>query len=88
MRAKKKNFIYDRTYISEGIDVNKTSKSKECNICHYCHFSDRGLTFQPNVCNGCHDLLMMSMKLSCVNILDIKDFDYRVLLSELAKTRT
>ena len=31
---------------------------------------------------------MMSMKLSCVNILDIKDFDYRVLLSELAKTRT
>ena len=88
MRAKKKNVIYDRTYISEGIDVNKTSKSKECNICHYCLFSDRGLTFQPNVCNGCHDLLMMSMKLSCVNILDIKDFDYRVLLSELAKTRT
>ena len=88
MRAKKKNVIYDRTYISEGIDVNKTSKSKECNICHYCHFSDRGLTFQPNVCSGCHDLLMMSMKLSCVNILDIKDFDYRVLLSELAKTRT
>ena len=88
MRAKKKNVIYDRTYISEGIDVNKTSKSKECNICHYYHFSDRGLTFQPNVCNGCHDLLMMSMKLSCVNILDIKDFDYRVLLSELAKTRT
>ena len=88
MRAKKKNVIYDRTYISEGIDVNKTSKSKECNICHYCHFSDRGLTFQPNVYNGCHDLLMMSMKLSCVNILDIKDFDYRVLLSELAKTRT
>ena len=79
---------YDRIDAIKGIDVNKTSKSKECNICHYCHFSDRGLTFQPNVCNGCHDLLMMSMKLSCVNILDIKDFDYRVLLSELAKTRT
>ena len=26
---------YDRTDFSEGIDVNKTSKSKECDICHY-----------------------------------------------------
>ena len=26
---------YDRTDVSEGIDINKTSKSKECKICHY-----------------------------------------------------
>ena len=26
---------YERIDISEGIDVNKTSLSKECNICHY-----------------------------------------------------
>ena len=26
---------YDRTDVSEGIDINKTSASKECNICHY-----------------------------------------------------
>ena len=26
---------YDRINISEGIDVNKTSASKECDICHY-----------------------------------------------------
>ena len=25
----------DRIDVSEGIDVNKTSVSKECNICHY-----------------------------------------------------
>ena len=25
----------DRTDVSEGIDVNKTSESKESNICHY-----------------------------------------------------
>ena len=29
---------YDRIDVSEGIDVNKTSKSKECDICHYCYF--------------------------------------------------
>ena len=26
---------YDRIDVSEGIDVNKTSESKECDICHY-----------------------------------------------------
>ena len=26
---------YDRIDVSEGIDINKTSASKECVICHY-----------------------------------------------------
>ena len=26
---------YDRIDITEGIDTNKTSASKQCNICHY-----------------------------------------------------
>ena len=26
---------YDRTNVSIGIDVNKTSASKECDGCHY-----------------------------------------------------
>ena len=29
---------YNRIDISEGIDINKTSESKECNICHWWHF--------------------------------------------------
>ena len=29
---------YDRTEVSEGIDVNKTSASKECDVCHYWYF--------------------------------------------------
>ena len=29
---------YDRTDVSEGIDVNKTSASKECIICLYWYF--------------------------------------------------
>ena len=26
---------YDRIHISEGIDVNRTNASKECDVCHY-----------------------------------------------------
>ena len=29
---------YDRIDFSERIDVNKTSESKECNVCQYCYF--------------------------------------------------
>ena len=29
---------YDRIDVSEGIDVNKTSESKECDIIHFCFF--------------------------------------------------
>ena len=43
---------YDRTDISEGIDINKTSVLKECDICHCCYFLDKGFKFQPYVFNG------------------------------------
>ena len=29
---------YDKVDISEEIDVNKTSKPRECDICHYRYF--------------------------------------------------
>ena len=48
---------YDRIDISEGIDVNKTNASKECDICHYWHFKDIGFKYEPYLCNGCHDLI-------------------------------
>ena len=61
-------------YVSEGIDVNKTSASKECDICH-CFFLNYSFKFQSNVCNRCHDLLMMSVNLSDIAILNIKYSD-------------
>ena len=59
---------YDRTDVSEGIDVNKTSASKECDICYYWYFLNYSFNLQPNSCNRCHDLLMISKKLSHIAI--------------------
>ena len=50
---------YDRIDVSEGIGVNKTSASKEFDICHYWYILNYSFKFQPNVCNRCHDLLMI-----------------------------
>ena len=50
---------FDRIDVFEGIDVNKTSASIECDICQFGHFLDYSFNLQPNVCNKCHDLLTM-----------------------------
>ena len=78
---------FDRTDVSEGIDVYKTSSSKECDVCHYWYFSNTCFKFQPNVCYRCHDSLMMSMNLSDIAILNIKGFDYPCIISGISKNK-
>ena len=53
-----KILYYNRIDISLGIDKNKTSTSKDCDICQYWYFLNKGVKFQPYVCNRCHDLLI------------------------------
>ena len=51
--------------VSKRININKTSASKECDVCHYWYFLEYRFKFQPNNCIRCHDdLLMMSMNLA------------------------
>ena len=71
--------------ISERIDVNKTSSSNACDICHYWYFLDKGFNFQPYISIVCHDILMMSMKLSNIAILNINGKDYRRIIKEFSK---
>ena len=54
---------YDRIGVSKEIDVNNTNDSKECRICHYCSFLNKGFKFPQEVCIGYHDLLMLPMNL-------------------------
>ena len=50
------------------------------------NFFYKDFKFQPNVCNGCHDLLMMSMNLSDIAILNIKGSEYRCVISRVGKS--
>ena len=76
---------YDRIDVSERFDVNKTSASKECDVFHYWYFLNFSFKFQPNVCNRCHDLLMMSVNLSNIAILNIEGSDFRCIISLISK---
>ena len=78
-------FHSDRINTSEGIDVNKTRASKKCDLCHYWYFLNYSFKFQPNVCNRSHDLLMMSVTLSDIAILNIKDSDFLCIINLISK---
>ena len=69
---------YDRIDISEGIDINKTNASKECDICHYWYFLDKSFNYEPYLCNDCHDLMQKAMNFNDVTISSIKGNDYRI----------
>ena len=44
---------YERIDISERIDTNKTSASKECMLCHYWYFKNIGCKSESDVKNHC-----------------------------------
>ena len=69
---------YDRIDISEGINTNKTSASKECNICHYWYFLDKTFNYEQYVCNGCHDLMPKAISFENIAIVSVKRNDYRI----------
>ena len=72
---------FNRIEVSERTDANTISESKECRVCHFWYFLNKGFTFQLNVCNRYHDLLMISMNLSNIAILNIKGSDYCCIIS-------
>ena len=65
--------------VSEGVDTNKTSLSKECMPCHYWYFKAVGFKFEPHVCNKCH-VLMTAYELKKIAIMNVKGVDFRCIL--------
>ena len=59
----------------DGIDPAKNDNSKECMICHYFSFN-HGFNFQDHVCNGCHDLTILTVNISNIAIITVKNVDY------------
>ena len=85
MQATYKMLEYDRFDISKGIDVDKTSASKECDICHYWFFKDIGFKFEPYLYNGCHDLIQKARSFNNVVIVYVKGSAYRIHFLHMSK---
>ena len=74
--------------ISEGIDVTKTTLSKEYDICHYWYFKDISFKNGKYICNGCYDLMQKAMSLNNVAIAYGKRYAYRIHFWYMSKDHT
>ena len=65
-------FYYNKANVSKGLDINKSNKWKEWIICHYWYFLNLNYTYEPEVCNGCHDISMKAYELENITVLNGK----------------
>ena len=63
---------------------NNKKDGVKCMICNHYYFKDN-FNYQLHVCNKCHDFSMTVMNLSDFFILNIKNNDYRVYISNIDK---
>ena len=78
---------YEKIYVSEGIDTNKTNASKECELCLYWFSKDIGFKFEEHVCNRCHGLLTMAYFVKNGAILSSKGATLRCLWTIISKNK-
>ena len=75
---------YDRSDISEEIDLDKSNSSKECMFCHFWIFN-HGFKFQDYVCS-CHDLKVLCLNKSDITIITVKNVDYGCIIHVISKS--
>ena len=76
---------YDRTDISEGIDVNRTDKSKEYMFSHYWYFLNKKFSYGPYTCDGCYDIVQRPTDFKNIAIVHIKKSPYKIYFQHMSK---
>ena len=78
-------FKYDKIDITEGIDVDKTNKSKECVFCHYWYYLNENFSYGPFTCDGCYNIVQKSTDLKNIAIIHVKKSTYRIYFRDISK---
>ena len=78
---------YKRIDISEGIDVDKTNKSKECMLCHYWYFLHKNFSYGPYLCDDCYNFSQKSIDFKNIAIAHIKKNAYRIYFLCMSKRK-
>ena len=63
---------YDKSDITEGIDVDKTNKSRECIFCHYWYYLNKNFSYGPFTCDGCYNIVQKSTDFKNIAIVRVK----------------
>ena len=76
---------YDKIDISEGINVDKTNKSRECKFWHYWYFLNKNFSYGPFTCYGCYNIVQRSTDFKNIAIFHINNNVYRIYFKDISK---
>ena len=69
---------YDRIDFSEGIDADKTNKSKERMLCRYWYFLHKNFSYGPFLYDGCYNTIQKSNNFKNIAIVRVEKSVYRI----------
>ena len=77
---------YDRTEISEGIDINKNKDiSRKCSLCKFYYFLDKNFNYGPYLCDGSYDMSLKATSMQNLAIVYHGGNAYRVIFVFMSK---
>ena len=76
---------YDKIDITEGIDVDKTNKSRECMFCHYWYYLNKNFSYGPFTCDGCYNIVERSTDFKNIAVVRVKNNAYRIYFKDISK---
>ena len=62
----------------EGIDTDKSNKSKKCMLFHYWYFLDKNFSYGPYLCDGCYNMTQKCTDSKNIAIFYVKGNAYRI----------
>ena len=78
---------YDKIDITEGIDLNKTNKSKECMFCQNWYYLNKNFSYGPFTCDGCYNIVQSSTNIKDITIIYVTKTAYRVYFKDISKNK-
>ena len=76
---------YEKIDISDGINVIKSDKSKECMLCRYWYFLDKHFSYGSYLCDGCYKMIQKCIKLKNIAVVHVKKSAYRIYFLFMSK---
>ena len=75
----------DEIDITEGIDIDKTNKSRECMFCHYWYYLNKNFSYGPFTWDGCYNIVQRSTDFKNIAIFHVKKSRYRTYFKDISK---
>ena len=78
---------YDKIDITEGIDLDKTNKSRECMFCHYWYYLNKNFRYRQFACDGFYNIVQRSADFRNIAIIHFKKVNTQFILKILVNIK-